>query len=173
MTTEESYQKYRSAIAASYEKYKDWQQVLELEVNEEDTAARAFVDLVAEQARYKGKLTAKKLGQLSGLEDIEELEELILECSRGSYGDAIEAAIEAGASWEELLKIKPPARYSPSEPWDSSKQKKELYFFVAGSMRLEGGLGGGRPSPRDVALDLGAPYSEVLSIWEVFNQFDI
>lgn len=161
-------------IREAYEESKDWNKVISTAVySDVDEAQEAFIDYVEETYQTKVK-DGKHLQKLTGIkaETLEGLEETVLNSRYSKYFRALKTALEGGAAYPELLKIKP-KEYGLPKNWSgclSSDQYSTILWALsfeflinepASLMML--------PSLRTIAEEIKAPYSVLMDAYKLTN----
>ena len=168
------YIKYLKEIREVYEESKDWDKVITTAVySNVDAAQEAFIDYVEEVYKTKVK-DGKHLQKLTGIkaETLEGLEETVIKSRYIKYFRALETALEEGATYPELLKIKP-KEYGLPEKWNNvlgldqystilwALSFKFLINEPASLMLL--------PDLRSIAQEIQAPYSVLMDCYKLTN----
>lgn len=168
------YIKHLKEIRETYEESKDWSKVISTAVySDVDESQEAFIDYVEEVYKTKVK-DAKHLQKLTGLkaETLEGLEEVVLNSRLSKYFRALETALEGGATYPELLKIKP-KEYGLPEKWNKvlgTDQYSSILWALSfsylinypGSLMI-------LPSLRAIAEEIKAPYSVLMDAYKLTN----
>lgn len=169
------YIEHLKEIREAYEESKDWNKVISTAVySDVDEAQEAFVDYVEEVYKTKVK-DAKHLQKLTGIkaETLEGLEETLLNSRYSKYFRALETALEGGATYPELLKIKP-KEYGLPEKWNKvlgSDQYSTILWALSfeflinepASLML-------LPDLRSIAQEIQAPYSVLMDCYNLTNK---
>ena len=186
---------YKSKIDQTYRETEDWYQVLNNHVYTDVWEANeAFIDYIEETYNTKIK-DVDHLQELTGIthfssywkggEQVEitkeeeqkkeakkQLQDSLIKCRESKYIRALENAIREGATYKDLLKIKP-QDFNLPEKWEGSlyrDQKSAIDWAInmeysvdepAGLMMF--------PSLRLIAEDLEAPYSVIMDIYRRYN----
>ena len=186
---------YKSKIDQTYRETEDWYLVLNNHVyNDVWVANEAFIDYIEETYNTKIK-DVDHLQELTGITHISsywegskkveltkeeeqkerakiELQSSLIMCRENKYIRALENAIREGATYKELLKIKP-QDFDLPEKWEGSlyqDQKSAIGWAInmeyniyepAGLMMF--------PSLRAIAEDLEAPYSVIMDIYRRYT----
>jgi hypothetical protein len=182
---------YKTQIAQTYQETNSWYDVLSTHVYRDSSGANeSFIDYVEEvyQTQLKdvkhlqeltgiteldtwdsksGKYVDPKTEQESKENAIKELQDTLTTARANKYKRALESAIQGGATYTELLQIKP-QDYGLPEKWleygsmeyDQARALQEVIaseylLFSPGGLMLFPGL-------RAIAEDLQAPYSVIL-----------
>jgi hypothetical protein len=168
------YLKHLKEIRETYEESKDWNKVISTAVySDVDEAQEAFIDYVEEVYKTKVK-DAKHLQKLTGLkaETLEGLEETVLNSRYSKYFRALETALEGGATYPELLKIKP-KEYGLPEKWNKvlgSDQYSTILWALSFSYLIDEPAGLMMlPSLRTIAEEIKAPYSVLMDAYKLTN----
>ncbi len=166
------YLKHLKEIREVYEESKDWNKVISTAVySDVDESQEAFIDYVEEVYKTKVK-DAKHLNKLIGGGDIEVLEAVIISSRYSKYFRALETALQEGATYPELLKIKP-KEYGLPEKWNKvlgSDQYSTILWALSlsycvnypGSLMI-------LPSLRAIAEEIKAPYSVLMDAYKLTN----
>jgi len=186
---------YKSKIDQTYRETEDWGEVLSNHVYTDVWEANeAFIDYIEETYSTKIK-DVEHLQELTGIthlssswkggEKVEitkeeeqkerakkELQDSLIKCRENKYIRALENAIREGATYKDLLKIKP-QDFNLPENWEGrlyQDQKSAIGWAInmeyniyepAGLMMF--------PSFRLIAEDLEAPYSVIMDIYKKEN----
>ena len=179
------YIKHLKEIRETYEESKDWNKVISTALySDVDEAQEAFIDYVEEVYKTKVK-DAKHLQKLTGLKEDSLKEEpnikageettfeQIITASRYSkYFRALETALEGGATYPELLKIKP-KEYGLPEKWNKvlgSDQYSSILWALSFSYLIgEPASLMMLPSLRTIAEEIKAPYSVLMDAYKLTN----
>ena len=179
------YIKHLKEIREAYEESKDWNKVISTALySDVDEAQEAFIDYVEEVYKTKVK-DAKHLQKLTGLKEDSLKEEpnikageettfeQIITASRYSkYFRALETALEGGATYPELLKIKP-KEYGLPEKWNKvlgSDQYSSILWALSFSYLIgEPASLMMLPSLRTIAEEIKAPYSVLMDAYKLTN----
>ncbi len=182
----EIYNRDLKGITEAYSKSKSWEDVITSGYFnlDEDTSLEAFIDLVEDV--YKTKIKdAKQLDKLTGLTTLLSKEpniekgkeptlEYILTSSRYSkYFRALEKALQEGATYPELLNIKPQDFGLPKN-WSgclSSDQYSTILWALSFEFLIDepGGLML-LPDLRSIAQEIQAPYSVLMDCYNLTNK---
>ncbi len=166
------YIKHLKEIRETYEESKDWNKVISTAVySDVDESQEAFIDYVEEVYKTKVK-DAKHLNKLIGGGDIEVLEAIIISSRYSKYFRALETALQEGATYPELLKIKP-KEYGLPEKWNKvlgSDQYSTILWVLSfeflinepASLML-------LPDLRSIAEEIKAPYSVLMDCYKLTN----
>jgi len=179
----EFYNRDLKGIKEAYSKSKSWEDVITSGYfnSDEATSMEAFIDFVEETYQTKIK-DAKDLDKLTGIKSLLSKEpniekgkeptlEYILTSSRYSkYFRALETALEGGATYPELLKIKP-KEYGLPETWSGclgSDQYSSILWALSfefltnepASLMLI-------PDLRSIAQEIQAPYSVLMDCYKL------
>ena len=168
------YLNYKKQIAETYQESKDWGVVFSTSVySDVKEAQEAFIDYVEETYQTKVK-DGKHLQKLTGIkaETLEGLEETVIKSRYIKYFRALETALEEGATYPELLKIKP-KEYGLPEKWNNvlgSDQYRTILWVLSfkflinepGSLML-------LPDLRSIAQEIQAPYSVLMDCYKLTN----
>jgi len=169
------YIKYLKEIREVYEESKDWDKVITTAVySDVKEAQEAFIDYVEETYQTKVK-DGKHLQKLTGIteETLEGLEETVLNSRYSKYFRALETALKGGATYPELLNIKPqdfglPKTWSGclgSDQYSSILWAISFEFLInepASLMLL--------PDLRSIAQEIEAPYSVLMDCYNLTNK---
>jgi hypothetical protein len=179
------YLKHLKEIRETYEESKDWDKVISTAVySDVDEAQEAFIDYVEEVYKTKVK-DAKHLQKLTGLKEDSLKEEpnikageettfeQIITASRYSkYFRALETALERGATYPELLKIKP-KEYGLPEKWNKvlgSDQYSTILWALSFEFLInEPASLMFLPDLRSIAQEIKAPYSVLMDCYKLTN----
>lgn len=166
------YIKHLKEIRETYEESKDWNKVISTAVYlDVDVAQEAFIDYVEEVYKTKVK-DAKQLQKLTGIkaETLEGLEETVVNSRYSKYFRALETALEGGATYPELLKIKP-KEYGLPEKWNKclgSDQYTTTLWALSFSYLIDEPAGRSLlPSLRSIANEIKAPYSVLMDAYNL------
>lgn len=155
---------------------KDWDRLLTYALDkllEEDTKG-SYVELAEEAFKTKIK-DAEHLRKVTGLKErpLKDLERIITDCKYGKYSNALIKAIGEGATYKDLLKMKP-KDYGLPETWEGCLAS-DHYSAILWAIELAIGTEGGRPSIfnmpnlRSIAEEIEAPYSVVMDCYCMVN----
>ncbi len=168
------YIEHLKEIREAYEESKDWNKVISTAVySDVDEAQEAFVDYVEEVYKTKVK-DGKHLQKLTGIkaETLEGLEETVITSRYSKYFRALETALEGGATYPELLKIKP-KEYGLPEKWNKvlgSDQYSSILWALSSSYLInEPASLMMLPSLRTIAEEIKAPYSVLMDAYKLTN----
>jgi len=169
------YIKHLKEIREVYEESKDWDKVISTAVySDVYEAQEAFIDYVEEVYKTKVK-DAKHLQKLTGIteETLEGLEETVINSRYSKYFRALETALEGGATYPELLKIKP-KEYGLPEKWNNvlgSDQYSTILWALSSEFLIDesGGLML-LPDLRSIAQEIEAPYSVLMDCYNLTNK---
>lgn len=169
------YIKYLKEIREVYEESKDWDKVITTAVySDVKEAQEAFIDYVEETYQTKVK-DGKHLQKLTGIteEMLEGLEETVLNSRYSKYFRALETALKGGATYPELLKIKPQDFGLPKN-WSgclSSDQYSTILWALSFEFLIDepGGLML-LPDLRSIAQEIQAPYSVLMDCYNLTNK---
>ena len=169
------YLNYKKQIAETYQESKDWDKVISTAVySDVDEAQEAFIDYVEETYQTKVK-DAKHLQKLTGIteETLEGLEETLNKARYSKYFRALETALEEGATYPELLKIKP-KEYGLPEKWNNvlgSDQYSTILRALSFEFLInEPGSLMFLPDLRSIAQEIEAPYSVLMDCYKLTNK---
>lgn len=191
------YLNYKKQIAETYQESKDWGVVFSTSVySDVNEAQEAFIDYVEETYQTKVK-DGKHLQKLTGITHLDswdskagkyitpdteeeakenairELEETVIASRYSKYFRALTTALEGGATYPELLKIKPqdfglPKTWSGclgSDQYSSILWALSFVFLIdepASLMLL--------PDLRSIAQEIQAPYSVLMDCYNLTNK---
>ena len=191
------YIKHLKEIREAYEESKDWGVVFSTSVySDAKEAQEAFIDYVEETYQTKVK-DGKHLQKLTGITHLDswdskagkyitpdteeeakenairELEETVLNSRYSKYFRALETALKGGATYPELLKIKP-KEYGLPEKWNKvlgSDQYSTILWAISfeflinepASLML-------LPDLRSIAQEIQAPYSVLMDCYNLTNK---
>lgn len=168
------YIKHLKEIREAYEESKDWNKVISTVVYSDiNETQEAFIDYVEEVYKTKVK-DAKHLQKLTGIkaETLDGLEETVLNSRYSKYFRALETALEGGATYPELLKIKP-KEYGLPEKWNKrlgSDQYSTILRALSFSYLIDEPAGLMMlPSLRTIAEEIKAPYSVLMDAYKLTN----
>lgn len=190
-----SFLNYKSQIAETYQKTKDWATVFNTDVySDVYEAQESFIDYIEEVYQTKIK-DIKQLQELTGITHIdswdEKLEaykpvgkaeakenairELDLTLTRARYNKfsrAIDNALMEGVKYEDLLQIKP-KDYGLPESWVDCLGSDQYTTILWAILRAYG-TGGDHtlmlnPSLRSIAKQIEAPYSVVMDSYKLMR----
>lgn len=168
------YIEHLKEIREAYEESKDWNKVISTAVySDVDEAQEAFIDYVEETYQTKVK-DGKHLQKLTGIkaETLEGLEETVITSRYSKYFRALETALEGGATYPELLKIKP-KEYGLPEKWNKvlgSDQYSSILWALSSSYLInEPASLMMLPSLRTIAEEIKAPYSVLMDAYKLTN----
>ena len=170
------YLNYKKQITETYQESKDWGVVFSTSVYSDVVASmEAFIDYVEETYQTKVK-DGKHLQKLTGIkaETLEGLEETVIKSRYIKYFRALEKALQEGATYPELLKIKP-KEYGLPEKWNKvlgSDQYSSILWALSfeflinepGSLML-------LPDLRTIAEEIQAPYSVLMDCYNLTNRW--
>jgi hypothetical protein len=199
------YLRYKDHIEKYYDKYESWPTLSEIEdeyypgedeMVYEDAYALAFLNMVEENEEKKinnGKEIQKATGIWFNDKDEKDItakerkqgvkeavgyfNDLYINAKVYLYTHVMEALIEDGAVWDDLIDVLP-EQYGLKEPWECK------YFNITSQYESIGGiiyevydldkssnryLPLYRPSLREVAEDLKAPLGVVIDAYKIFN----
>ena len=184
-TEKQFYDRDLKGIKEAYSKSKSWEDVITSGYfnSDENSSMEAFIDFVEDVFKTKIK-DAQQLDKLTGLTTLlpkepniekgkEPTLEYILTSSRYSkYFRALETALEEGATYPELLKIKP-KEYGLPEKWNNvlgSDQYSTILWVLSfeflinepASLML-------LPDLRSIAQEIQAPYSVLMDCYKLTN----
>ena len=186
---------YKSKIDQTYRETEDWYQVLNNHVyNDIWEANEAFIDYIEETYNTKIK-DVDHLQELTGIthfssywkggEQVEitkeeekkeraklELRDSLIMSKENKYIRALENAIREGATYKDLLKIKP-QDFNLPESWEGSlyqDQKSAIGWAINTEYNIDEPAGLMMfPSLRLIAEDLEAPYSVIMDIYRRYT----
>lgn len=173
----EIYNRDLKGIKEAYSKSKSWDKVITTVVYEDsDSSQEAFIDYVEEIYQTKVK-DGKHLQKLTGIkeETLEGLEDTVRNSRESKYFRALNKALEEGAKYKDLLKIKP-QDYGLPESWGSRYgEPNTAYTCILCALSFafminEPGLLMLLPDLRSIALDIEAPYSVLMDCYNVTNK---
>ena len=188
------YLNYKKQIAETYQESKDWGVVFSTSVySDVDEAQEAFIDYVEETYQTKVK-DAKHLQKLTGITHLDswdskagkyitpdteeeakenairELEETVLSSRYSKYFRALEKAIQEGATYPELLKIKP-KEYGLPEKWNKvlvSDQYSSILWALSSEFLIDETASLMLlPDLRSIAQEIQAPYSVLMDAYNL------
>ncbi len=183
-----SYIDYKSQIAETYQKTKDWATVFNTDVySDVYEAQESFIDYIEQTYQTKIK-DIKQLQELTGIyklnswdeklkeykpvgdeeakeNAIRELDETLTRARYNKFSRAIGKALDEGAKYKDLIQIKP-QDYGLPESWEyclGSDQYTTILWAISLDYFLrEPGFIVLAPKPRDIAEDLEAPLSVIM-----------
>lgn len=171
------YLNYKKQIAETYQESKDWDKVISTAVySDVDESQEAFIDYVEETYQTKVK-DAKHLQKLTGIsedkgETLEGLEETLNTARYSKYFRALETALEEGATYPELLKIKP-KEYGLPEKWNNvlgSDQYSTILWALSFKFLIDEPASlMFLPDLRSIAQEIEAPYSVLMDCYKLTN----
>lgn len=171
------YLRHLEEIKEAYKKSKDWDNVLNTVVYiDVDVAQEAFIDYVEEVYKTKVK-DAKHLIKLTGCKEFEDTEKVKLQDTINSaryskYFRDLETALERGATYPEILKIKP-KEYGLPESWSNTLSKDQyttILWAISFSYLINEPAGLSLlPDLRSIAEEIKAPYSVVMDSYKLTN----
>ena len=166
------YIKHLKEIREVYEESKDWNKVISTAVYSDiDEAQEAFIDYVEEVYKTKVK-DAKHLQKLTGIkaETLEGLEETVINSRYSKYSRALQKALEGGATYPELLKIKP-KEYGLPEKWNKvlvSDQYSSILWALSSEFLIDETASLMLlPDLRSIAQEIQAPYSVLMDAYNL------
>ena len=168
------YIKHLREIRKTYEESKDWDKVISTAVySDVKEAQEAFIDYVEETYQTKVK-DGKHLQKLTGIteETLEGLEETVLNSRYSKYFRALETALQEGATYPELLKIKP-KEYGLPEKWNKVLGSDQ-YSSILWALSFEFLINEPAslillPDLRSIAQEIQAPYSVLMDCYKLTN----
>jgi len=188
---------YKSKIAETYQKTKDWATVFNTDVYSDSYEAQeSFIDYIEEVYQTKIK-DIKQLQELTGiyklnswdekLKDykpvgdeeakenaIRELDETLTRARFNKFSRAVGRALNEGAKYKDLIQIKP-QDYGLTESWEyclASDQYTTILWAISLDYFLrEPGFIVLAPKPRDIAEDLEAPLSVIMDAIKDCNKW--
>lgn len=191
------YINYKSQIAETYQKTKDWATVFNTDVYSDSYEAQeSFIDYVEEVYQTKIK-DIKQLQELTGIyklnswdeklkeykpvgdeeakeNAIRELDETLTRARYNKFSRAIGKALDEGAKYKDLIQIKP-QDYGLPESWEyclGSDQYTTILWAISLDYFLrEPGFIVLAPKPRDIAEDLEAPLSVIMDAIKDCNKW--
>ena len=171
------YIKHLKEIREVYEESKDWNKVISTAVySDVNEAQEAFIDYVEEVYKTKVK-DAKHLQKLTGCAEYKETEKIklkdVINTARYSkYFRALETALQEGATYPELLKIKP-KEYGLPKNWSGclgSDQYSTILWALSFEFLInEPGSLMFLPDLRSIAQEIQAPYSVLMDCYKLTN----
>ncbi len=166
------YLNYKKQIAETYQESKDWDKVISTAVYSDVTASmEAFIDYVEETYQTKVK-DGKHLQKLTGIKEVEELEETLINARYNKYFRALRKALQEGAKYKDLLQIKPKDFGLPNT-WsgcDGSDQYSSILWAINYEFLIENvGLLFYYPGLRSIAEEIEAPYSVLMDCYRYTN----
>ena len=185
-TEKQFYDRDLKGIKEAYSKSKSWEDVITSGYfnSDESNSMEAFIDFVEDVFKTKIK-DAQQLDKLTGLTTLlpkepniekgkEPTLEYILTSSRYSkYFRALETALEGGATYPELLKIKP-KEYGLPETW-SGCLSSDQYSTILWALSFEFLINEPAslmliPDLRSIAQEIQAPYSVLMDCYNLTNK---
>lgn len=189
------YADYKSKIDQTYRETEDWGEVLATHVyNDVWEANEAFIDYIEETYNTKVK-DVDHLQELTGITHLssywkgskqvklakeeeqkkeakKQLQDSLIKCRENKYIRALENAIREGASYKNLLKIKP-QDFDLPENWEGSlyhDQQSAIGWAINMEYNIDEPAGLMMfPSFRLIAEDLEAPYSVIMDIYRRYT----
>lgn len=172
------YIKYKRAIFEIYERTTNWNKVIAV-VFEDHPSQEAFIDYIEET--YNTKVSdAKCLLKLTKIkpedENFTSLEEIIRNSRYSKYCRTLKIALQKGAKYKDLLKIKP-QDYGLSETWNgclSSDQYSSILWALNGVYSIDELYMRGfirSLDLRSVAREIEAPYSVIMDCFNLTRSF--
>ena len=191
------YLNYKKQIAETYQESKSWDKVITTAVySDVKEAQEAFIDYVEEVYKTKVK-DAKHLQKLTGITHLDswdskagkyitpdteeeakenairELEETLINSRYSKYFRALERALQEGATYPELLKIKP-KEYGLPEKWNNvlglDQYSTILWALSFEFLINEPGDLMLLPDLRSIAQEIQAPYSVLMDCYNLINK---
>jgi len=189
------YINYKKDIAETYQESKDWHTVFSTHAySDVQEAQEAFIDYLEEVTQTKVK-DVKHLQKLTGIthitethvknklvkakdEDQEkqfaivELEDTLTRARFSKFSRTMEIALQDGAKYKDLLKIKP-KDYGLPETWNvgiAKSQYETILWEISGGYFINEGLMIS-PDLRSVAKDMEAPYSVVMDAYNRYSRY--
>ena len=188
------YINYKKQIAETYQESKSWDKVITTAVySDVYEAQEAFIDYVEEVYKTKVK-DAKHLQKLTGITHLDswdskagkyitpdteeeakenairELEETLINSRYSKYFRALERALQEGATYPELLKIKP-KEYGLPEKWNNvlglDQYSTILWALSFEFLINEPGDLMLLPDLRSIAQEIQAPYSVLMDCYKL------
>ncbi len=166
------YLNFKKEIIETYQESKDWEDVYFTSVySDVDESQEAFIDYVEEVYKTKVK-DGKHLQKLTGIkeETLEGLEETVINSRYSKYSRALQKALEGGATYPELLKIKP-KEYGLPEKWNKvlvSDQYSSILWALSSEFLIdEPGSLMLLPDLRSIAQEIQAPYSVLMDAYNL------
>ena len=163
------YLNYKKQIAETYQESKDWGVVFSTSVYSDVPSMEAFIDYVEETYQTKVK-DGKHLQKLTGIKEVEELEETLINSRYNKYFRALKKALQEGAKYKDLLQIKPKDFGLPNT-WsgcDGSDQYSSILWAINDEFLVESvGLLFCYPSLRSIAQEIEAPYSVLMDCYKL------
>ena len=188
------YINYKKQIAETYQESKSWDKVITTAVySDVKEAQEAFIDYVEEVYKTKVK-DAKHLQKLTGITHLDswdskagkyitpdteeeakenairELEETLINSRYSKYFRALERALQEGATYPELLKIKP-KEYGLPEKWNNvlglDQYSTILWALSFEFLINEPGDLMLLPDLRSIAQEIQAPYSVLMDCYKL------
>lgn len=169
------YLNYKKEIIETYQESKDWEDVYFTSVySDVDESQEAFIDYVEEVYKTKVK-DGKHLQKLTGIKEdtLEGLEETVINSRYSKYSRALQKALEGGATYPELLKIKP-KEYGLPEKWNKvlvSDQYSSILWALSSEFLLDEPASLMLlPDLRSIAQEIQAPYSVLMDAYNLTNK---
>jgi hypothetical protein len=177
-----NYATSKKNIAKTYHESKSWDKVLSTDVYSELSESKeSFIDYVEETYQTKIK-DAKHLQKLTGVtktmalsieEGMELLEEILTEAKYSKFFRALEKALQEGAKYKDLLKIKP-QDYGLPKTWIGclgSDQYSSILWAISFEFLINEPYGLTiKPDLRSIAEEIEAPYSVLLDCYILTNR---
>jgi hypothetical protein len=169
------YIKYKRAISEIYERTTNWDEVIAV-VFDDQPSQEAFIDYIEET--YNTKVSdVKCLLKLTKIkaedENFTSLEEIIRNSRYSKYCRALKIALQKGAKYKDLLKIKP-QDYGLSKTWNgclSSDQYSSILWTLSKVCSVDTIEFIISPDLRSVAREIEAPYSVVMDCFNLTRSF--
>lgn len=179
---------YKSQIAETYQKTKDWATVFSTDVDTDSYEAQeSFIDYIEQTYQTKIK-DIKQLQELTGIyklnswdeklkeykpvgdeeakeNAIRELDETLTRARFNKFSRAVSKALNEGAKYKDLIQIQP-KDYGLPESWRyclaSDQYTTILWAISLDYLLAEPSFTVLTPKPRDIAEDLEAPLSVIM-----------
>ena len=162
------YSNYKKQIAETYQESKDWGVVFSTSVYSDVASMEAFVDYVEETYQTKVK-DGKHLQKLTGIKEVEELEETLINSRYSKYFRALRKALQEGAKYKDLLQIKP-KDFGLPKTWSGcdGDQYSSILWAINYEFLIESvGLLFYYPGLRSIAEEIEAPYSVLMDCYKL------
>jgi hypothetical protein len=188
---------YKSQIAETYQKTKDWATVFSTDVDSDSYEAQeSFIDYIEQTYQTKIK-DIKQLQELTGIikvnswdeklkeykpvgdkeakeNAIRELDETLTRARYNKFQRAVSRALNEGAKYKDLIQIKP-KDYGLPESWRyclaSDQYTTILWAISLDYLLAEPSFTVLTPKPRDIAEDLEAPLSVIMDAIKDCNKW--
>jgi hypothetical protein len=165
------YQRFQALVMDG----KTWEEVLEEVAIDDNDESEIYVRLVEEHTGRsitspRDLLEATKLDK-SNKERQEELEELYYQAVTNRYEAFLEALLKGEGTYNDLLLVKP-RQFGLPDTWTvrgrEYNQTKVIYYAIAYVFNMSESFFI-RPTLRDIAQEIQAPYSVIMDVYEEVN----